>query len=69
MGKIRYFFSIKPSGRLKNPALIYAVILESILVGIPLSVHCALCTRSCDSMVYRYFIKEPVWRKTVLWFN
>ena len=33
MGKISDFFSIKPSGWLKNPALIYAVILESILVG------------------------------------
>ncbi|MBQ2156397.1 MAG: hypothetical protein II438_08210, partial [Clostridiales bacterium] len=33
MGKISKLFSFKPSGRLKNPALIYAVILESILVG------------------------------------
>ena len=69
MGKIRNFFSIKPPGRLKNPALIYAVILESILVGMPLSVHSDLCTRSCDSMVYRDFIKESVWRRTALWFN
>ena len=34
MGKISKLFSFKPSGRLKNPALIYAVILESILIGI-----------------------------------
>lgn len=33
MGKISKLFSFKPSGRSKNPALIYAVILESILIG------------------------------------
>ena len=34
MGKISDFFSFKPSGKSKNPALIYAVIVESVFIGI-----------------------------------